>query len=382
MGNSFVQHPVGRQIAATLFTLAAVSCAEPGPRTVIGEPRDTPLEPPCSNCTLGLRPVAILGDTTARASVAGDAAFHSCSVALVDDSTFASARLVGGGEISLFTVSGSRLGEVARRGQGPGEFGGDLRILPLRSGGSVVVDRSLQRATVFGSDWEVKGVVALPIRPDAQLVLSSGQLLVHARPHPRIEDAVHRFLRVDLATGAVAPLGEPVPVAPDPELRELDQWVVGGGFGGRFVAARIWEYVVVEFDHDGDELGRFVRDADWIPFPEIDLGFLDGIHVDRPPPPIISSLQVDSDGLMRVYALVPNPDWQPLGPIRLSPRWAAETFDTRIEILDLVRGQVLASGRFDEVLAPVCGSDWSYTIRETEDGDTRIAVFRVESGAA
>ncbi|MDT8341432.1 MAG: hypothetical protein RQ751_07965 [Longimicrobiales bacterium] len=335
------------------------------------------IAPPCDTCGLVLERMGELGDSGVTASTSGDAMFHPCGVSAIGDTILASARPVGGGEIQLFTLDGVWLRSVGRPGQGPGEFGRDLRVIPTESGGAVVVDRALSRVTVFRADWQVERVFHLETRPDAHVIGSEGDLFVHSKPHPSEPGPVVRFSRVDLETGEVFPIVDGVVVSRLPELRDLDEWKMAAFPDAAFVAAQMWEYVITVFDRDGSAILTVARDAKWMPKQNIDAEFLEGMGETHPVPPVIRALHTDAAGNLWVYILVPDAAWRPWPSRRSGPRWATATYDTRVEIIDLGSRRVLASGRFDEVIAPVCGSNYSFTVRETAEGDNVIALLKV-----
>jgi len=79
---------------------------------------------------------------------------------------------------------------------------------------------------------------------------------------------------------------------------------------------------------------------------------------------------------MWVYTLVPDEAWKPQIPMNPTYEWARLSFDTVIELIDLRSGEVVASGRYDEMLGMVCGSALAFAVVESEEEDLRVQVFR------
>jgi hypothetical protein len=369
----------GTVLSGTLAIFAAVGCQNPDRVDTAAALDLRKLSEPCAECRLSLEEVVAYHDPAAPASPATDAVFHPCGVASIDESSWVLGRLVGGGWLALFDSGGASAGSLGRGGEGPGEFGRDLRVLRRPGGGLAVIDRSQSRVTVYGPDLSLLSVERIPVRPDAQLLLDDWRLVLHARPGPATEVGDDRFVMVDLATGESRGLPSSVATDIPREERDLDQWIAAPLPEGGFIAAQIWNYDVHMFADDGTLLESLSRRPDWMPSRTIDSGLLEGIHVDRPPPSVLSHLHVDSDGLVWVYALVPDSDWRPLSRNGLGAAWAHETFDTRVEVFEPESASVIASGKFDEVLAPVCGSNDTFTVRDTETGDVEVVVSRLST---
>lgn len=333
--------------------------------------------PACSDCGLALDSLAVLFDDAAPASFMEDVAFRPCSIAEVGDSTFVAGRLVGGGALQVYSRAGKYLRSVGGRGQGPGEFAGDLRLLPDSSGQLLVIDRGQARLTAFDSNWDLRFARSLPIRPDAQTLGPSGDLIIHARPSPVDEGPVDRFLRVNRESGVVSPLGPKVPVHTSPELREFDQWLVESIGDRGFVGTSIWNYRLVLFDAAGQPGVVRRREEVWAPRTTPEIGFLDGIYVERPPPATVASLQRTSDGLLRVYTRTPEEDWTPNEFSLPTPEWGERNFDTHIDLIDPDDFTVIATERFDPVLAPVCGSDLAFSSERLAGGDIAVKILAV-----
>jgi hypothetical protein len=359
-------------VAATIPSLLlGLACAVTEPSTPPSDVLVLDGLPTCQDCAITLREVAVLGSAGDPASVSADAMLFPCGVAEFSGRGFLSARLVGAGELGVYDRGGSFLGSVGKPGRGPGELGRDLRILAGDSSGIWVLDNGNQRVVRFDSEGGWVDGFPLPDRVYSHAMIASGGLLLHTRPG-RVEESADRLFRlVGPAGGDLARFG-----LPDPALGELDQHVVSAARDGGFYTARIWDYELRKWAAPDSLVWRLRREVDWFPDPEFGPGFLEGLHTERPAPPVLVHVGESSDGLLWVYSMVADEDWRPGPPERPTPEWTARVFDTMVEVIDPETPGVVAAGRFDEVFAPMCGSDRVYTVRRIEGGDTRAVILQ------
>ncbi|MDT8370318.1 MAG: hypothetical protein RQ745_14010 [Longimicrobiales bacterium] len=361
-------------LASLLLVLVAGGCAEQAATTDELPTRvatDLVRGAECATC-LTLDSVAMLGDAADEISIEPTAMTIPCGLGWTAELGFISARMVGEGVIGVYGSGGALDSLVGRPGSGPGEFRGDMRVLTTDAAMHVVDNRNL-RVAHLGTGGEWMGSTRFPARAVAHTVLGSGQLLLHARPRGGEEaeppyrlfvdaDDVHRF-------GAV-----------DPELGELDQRVVTGlaDSSSEFIEAGIWRYELTRRNVDGSVRWRLARRPEWFSAPPPSLDDVGRMHVEIPPAPVVTQVWEDDAGHLRVLSMVPDLDWSPGTPDSRSIAWIHDTFDSVLEVIDPETRELLGSRRSDEVLAAMCGSRWLYTIRETEEGDTRAVVLRAE----
>lgn len=72
--------------------------------------------------------------------------------------------------------------------------------------------------------------------------------------------------------------------------------------------------------------------------------------------------------------LVPDPVWRPDIPLSPRPTWYRDTFDHVVEVIDVSASRLIASGTYEDRLAPICNSNLMYTVVETPAGDMRVKV--------
>ena len=348
-------------VAPGLFV--GVACEQAAPSSEI-KYRTVSSELQCPDCKVSLRHVTTLTPQDSGSSPRPDAIGRECTVARSRNGEFLVSGLVGGGRIEVFDSKGNFVRSIGNAGSGPGEFGSIVRILVGPGDSLTVMDDSNLRVQVILPNGQYVRSFPLPARNRNFTMLSSGQL-VFFRPPTRPEDAVFsvhsregeetgRFgtttgVPLDLETGIVVP------------DRARGMWT-----------ASYWKY---ELSHWTvlDSTDRVItRDVSWFPpngpYPA------DVFKTALPPPALVHAWEDENDRLW-TYVVLPDPKWKPGGPTRQSPDWYPYTFDSAIEVIDLVKSQLVSSTRFDARFGFVCNSGLMYTIVETSDGDTRIQIL-------
>ena len=114
------------------------------------------------------------------------------------------------------------------------------------------------------------------------------------------------------------------------------------------------------------------REVDWFPK---DQTYSERMYIEDPPPSWLTHIYEDSDRRLWTYTIIADANWKPAPPEEVGPEWATRTLDTMIEVIDLDDLEVLAQLRFDELLAPVCGRPFVYTVEEDDMSGTVAVVF-------
>ena len=324
---------------------------------------------------LELEPVARLGNARNSTSVREDAALYPCTIAALSSDRFVAARTYAPGTLLAFPGEDEDPAELGGRGQGPGEFGTDLRLVtPTTDDRIWVVDNTNLRLAEIDADGEWLGSTRLPGRALSHAPLGDDEIILYTKPANSPVEGSPVIRRLDLGTGVAFPL-----LTVDPELAalELDQWVVNTTASGQVLAAQIWTGTVLIWEPGASNPARVIatrpndRDA-----PELNASFLEGIHVTRPPPPSITHIELDTDGRLWVYWLMPDADWRPGMPGNSMLDWATATFDTEVLIIDPDDEELVARARFAFVLSPVCGRDLMYSVEWSGDGDVEAVVWQ------
>jgi hypothetical protein len=315
--------------------------------------------------------VATLGDPEDPAP-ADDAMGYTCGVARLSSGEFLVGVPVGGEEVLVYGNGGPAVRVIGRRGEGPGEFRGDLS-LAVDAGDTVhVLERNNGRIQTFSESGEFIRGFKLPSRIDSFVLLSSGEFLLLPVLSKRVgetEFLFHFYSRAGSLLGRIERYSE--------IIREEDQWIISPAQPEGFWEGWIGRYSVNLRDNEGNLLRTLSRNADWFPpLERVDPGFPFTAQL----PPFLWQFRQDEEGRLWVYVIVPDPHWRPTPPAerhvwQVTPETTRHMFDTMIEVIDLETATPLVSGRFDDVLTLVCGSSLVYAVVETEGGDTRLKVF-------
>lgn len=321
--------------------------------------------PACAECEIRLQTVALLGGPRDPASVAPDAAGRNCALARLSTGEFVLGAVVGGGELFVFQSDGTMTGRIGRRGQGPGELSGTLALAVGAGDTLFVLDNDQARLSVFSSAGTFIRSFSAPNRVPAFALLTDGRFLFHRTPLGPTEAL---FYLTDSDGKGGQQFGEVTQ-----EVPELDGQVIAPGDPEGFWTASIWAYELFLHKSPVSAAKRVIRRVDWFPPGG---KYVDGMPFSIPSPPVLKHLWDNGDGQVWVYSLVPDRSWEPNIPLSPLHEWGRLSFDTIIEVLDMGTGEVVASGRYDEMLGTVCGSPLAYAVVDSEEGDTKIQVFQ------
>jgi hypothetical protein len=285
-------------------------------------------------------------------------------VAKLSDGRIAAAGATGD-LLLLFGSDGEFLRTVGQPGPGPGEFSmilglknmpGDS-LLVLQVGRASVVSESGE--VVRSTTSSVSSQAALNVAPDGD-VLYSGWISTPANAGKQFHvldahfDVIRSFCNVPAGEQANCGLCRYRPSA----------W--SRKYPDHFWAVRPNRYEI-ELWHESGVLTRVLRIAEspWFEEWYSDRQAEIGASRSDEPQPYFYSIAEDDDGLLWLTAKVPTLDWKPLPgglPTRLNSlnmpdelrEYLDTQFDTVVEVLDPVAGEILASLRVEkDVLVPV-----------------------------
>jgi hypothetical protein len=353
----------------TVFLLLVLGGGCAGPRDGGGDPAGQLIRiidgrPLCPECEVVLKEVVVLGHSADPFSVREDGAGVDCLVGRLSTGEFLMSGPVGGGHVLVYDSLGRFLGSIGRPGQGPGEFGRQVRLVVGRGDTVFALDDAFMRVQRFTHDGQFLGGFPFMGQVPSFALLDDGSLLLHRLPW-QPEDHLFHLL---------SPTGEELAKFGTSSMEELDLdfRVVSPSLGGGFWTASLWRYEAHLWEAPGILAGILRREVDWFPsggsYPE-------GIYERLPPPPFFQHIWEDGSGRLWTYAYLPDPDWRPGLPLQPRTEWFRRTFDTRIELIDLGQARLIASGTYETRLARVCNSHLMYTVLETEEGDTRVQVL-------
>jgi hypothetical protein len=317
----------------------------------------------CDECAIRLDVVATLGGGNDPSSFRENAAGVGCMVARNEEGSFLVSGMLEPGTIYRYHADGSLVERLGGQGQGPGEFGSQLRVWVTRGDTILVHDDTLRRMTFLGPDGTYLHSFPSPGR-DGFARVGSGEFVFFTRAMTSSDPL---FARVSSEGQVVRQFGRSEHPEPD-----IDTHLIFPSLSGGYWTASVWRYELLRRDATDAPQMMIQRAAPWFP---PDGEFSDDVYVTQPPPPFLSHLWEAPDGLLWTYTLVPDPTWEPGLGMRPSPEWYRRTFDTVIEVLDLENEVVVGRTRYDGRLGQLCGSHLMYTVIELPSGDTRIQVL-------
>jgi hypothetical protein len=269
----------------------------------------------------------------------------------------------------VYDSGGRLIRGVGRRGQGPGEFTFIRNIRVGHSDTVYVVDGGQPVRVLSPLLEHTRSIASAPVL-DAPGVLHrtaflrTGEILVQTAPN------TIQVLRAD--GSVVRSLTVPVAGADRPCIGCEQRWLAPARQSGRFWSTVSNRYEIDQFDLEGRHHLRLVRRPSWFdPWRTLSDG-------DRPNPHA-GAIREDSEGLLWVKTIVPDPAPRLLSaadstrsvyPAMLGGQW-----DGFLEVIDPRSGDLLASRRLSEWFDFI-GRDLLVTSNEDADGIVTMHVWR------
>ncbi|HSM04746.1 MAG TPA: hypothetical protein VK858_08980 [Longimicrobiales bacterium] len=214
----------------------------------------------------------------------------------------------------VFSATGPFEAILGRAGEGPGEFVGPGRILPVPGDSVLIFDGALRRATVVDPQLSSVRTIRMPGSGSRGHVLRwpDSVLIAGSVATPEFAGRPLQFLDLSGSSGTVLSAFGDTSDAGD--LRTLDQarllrHVSIGNREGVWLSAVV-DYDVFRWTPGSENLTWLSRRPEWFrttsPW---SLG-----SPDRPPPPFVQGLSQDEAGLLWVFTTVARPDWASAWP--------------------------------------------------------------------
>ena len=340
--------------------------------TIIGEPS-------CDSCRLEVEQVARLG---------GDPQGYIIGITgrvfLDSRDRWFVLETVKPAEVKVYDSDGTFLRLLGREGQGPGEFRRVSYVQEYPTDTLNIYDRGNGRISRFTADFQYIDQRPLRLSPLYLLFTKTGRLVVNT---PYAGDPGNR-----LPLHFVGPEGTVV----QSFGREIAAYRNGGenhhirviapGKEGGVWAASLGRYEIEYWDDDG-KLGQIVeRVVQWFP-PHRDPATRTNPRSGSPNPRL-RALWVDKDGLLWTAVDIPQDDWREgFYPYRLQSGLVFdkplkdEHYDSRIEVLDPLRGVALATVTVPEAVTGFVGNPngevFLYHLYESPDFEPYIDLWRM-----
>ncbi len=301
--------------------------------------------PSCRRCEIHRTPLPSLGDES------GEGIIESELSRAVQDSR-GRVYLAGpyANQITVFDSRARFLKRLGRPGNGPGEFAG-IGSLHVGPGDSLfVLDNPQSRLSVFSPEMEFVRSVPLALAPEVENeVLPDGSIII-GRSILTPDLAGHPLHLLDGEGAHLKSFGNLSGIF-RPDIPNILARAVSRSTGPFVWSGRQVEFVIDRINTETGEITQVLRrDARWFPSrmrPQ------QGPGGTRPEPGVVD-LQEDDAGRLWVLLLVPDREWRKSHvPPSAGDRHGTVTdwqgyYDTRIEVLDPERGNLIASLRIPE----------------------------------
>jgi hypothetical protein len=288
-------------------------------------------EPSCAGCTIRVEHLATLGRVEDPISP-----LWYARVAADSSGNLFVGPTTSPGEIAVYSSSGELLRTLGREGEGPGEFFG-IRYVQILGGDSLHV-LSRGRHTVLSLEGDVLGTSPALVYSTNATVLGDGRMLVNT--------AIQTPEKIGIPAHILGTDGQPAlsfgndSRDPQGEFVEGNWRTVSYSGGDRVWVGPLGEYRLEAWDTTGVHLKTLIRSAEWFQ------------HWDRrsarqpfgeEPNPILLSAHEDARGRLWVISRVPDRNWKP----GFKEPAYEEVYDTVLEVIDPLSGDLVASQRFD-----------------------------------
>jgi hypothetical protein len=285
----------------------------------------------------------------------------------------------------LFGADGKFIREFGGRGQGPGEFVHPEFAMKLPGDSLLVLEPFARRATVFDKDYQpvrmIRGdfgqVLSFEARVWPTLVVGSALGTADAIGFP-----IHSFDMSGTEAVRLRSFGlEESNIKEFRNFQLLETYVTGSPEGTVWAVDRR-RYRLSEWNLEGQMLRMLEPKPLWFSGLSHDK-YLFGRR-DIPPPPYMAGVRVDDQGRLWLFGWVAADDWtEAYADVRRGPRTRASSADipvsqsrlnidrlynTRVDVLDLRSGDLLASTTLEDRVVDVIAEH------------NAVATFRMASG--
>ena len=291
------------------------------------------------------------GDSPAGMDPVGSPAIDSRHRVLVGAST--------PGVVAVWELNGTVVDTLGRSGEGPGEMIG-LPSVIVGIGDTVHVRDDGGSWSVFTPELNfVRKVFDAALPPTLFLGLTSDGHMIEG-----IGDPLFRVIKPNGIDSIEFGSPEPSELAP----RRI---VAVGSSPDRFWAVPTYTPILTEWSLDGTALRTVAVENSSFPNQPNDEAWT-GMDR-RPPPGLITHLVEDSEGLLWMRAVIPDPDYEPLpyDPEEEDSDRVDRLYDCLVEVIDPTSGTVLASAtadRMETILIGLLLGPWGFRISQDSMG--------------
>lgn len=280
---------------------------------------------------------------------------------------------------------------IGRMGRGPGEYNAVDDLVWLPGDSVLVVDGINRRATVITPDGRAQRSIQMPATFLNLFVLEWPSRLFGSATIATPAAAGHGLHLVDLSGTSVrvSRSFSPGEGTLRPSDRGTAYHYISGTPTGDILSSTPHSFAVYSWSRSGRLTSSLVRRGPSLPdkVPVQDVG-----SPRTPPSPAVSGLMVDEAGLIWLFVRVPATTWRdawstmPSGSSEASRRqigWS-KLFNTRIEVIDPARAQLLARSEIPGLVISTLGSGRIavYGTSSLGEAEVRIDQLRLQRSVA
>lgn len=279
--------------------------------------------------------------------------------------------------IQVYDSAGTFLRTVGRNGDGPGEFR-MINVIKSSPMGVHVFDNASARWTKLNLDFRLSGTSTVQGEPHSARIVEDGAILGAIVP---TRNAVGFTLHKVNDKGQIVRSFGDTQIPYREDLRHLFQRTIGEDSDSLyFWAARQSEYAFERCSAESFHCQLFVREARWF------RPHTRGIEPNRSESPAPVLVAVSSDNARYVWTLVWVADarWRSaVGGQGHTQRITdiSKYFDTVVERIDVLSGQVVASRRIDLAIEDFIGPSMVYAFRLDENDIPRVEIMRLAAAS-
>lgn len=324
----------------------------------------------CSSCKIELAPVVTLGGTDPPAVF-----LLSLSVVRLPSGDYVTTGLDGAETVAIFSPDGRLRRHVGRIGQGPGEWIQPVRVA-LGNDSLFIVDIGTRRVSVLSFGGTFGRALSTTQTQISDLIeLPNGDLLASGVAFSR-EGSGYSLHGLARRTGVIHPIGDPIPLY-DPRKHFADiRRLVSESRSGVW-SSRINQYVIEKRTNSGELRAVLARTAGWFTPWQVQRAPSEG-----PGHPAVIGTREDPSGRLWVFAGVERGSFTPIIRRHGDPSAAdvpllnaLKNRDTRIEVLDPDKGELLTSWRTQGLVRPIPPFPLVMRVEENRDGLPVVRVY-------
>jgi hypothetical protein len=286
--------------------------------------------------------------------------------------------------LKVFSPEGTFIKEIGRRGEGPGEFRGNTRVVADRDVNIHVFDRNNSRHTLFSPDGEILSEWPILGKVPNAVFLEDGRIAANMVSTNR--DLVG--LPIHLLDPSDGNILQSFGAEEGEHFNLRERWpgyrsLTLGSDTTLWTSSRS-KYRFREWDlRTGKKIRELVGQVEWFPPDPAANANRNSLE----PLPSIPAIRFNDQGYLVVLILLKAPDWEShmvpktlsTGMVMEQPDKYENIMDTLIQVINPSSGRLLAAQRFPQVVWGFLGEDLVFGVSEDDLGVPRVEIWNLQS---